>query len=183
MRKLIKFLNTFSFFKLIFSGDKDSALISSLPDEIHDNERIVRFIYSPFHLNKSKNRVVAGAYKTPLEMDEVSVNRFDYTNANWCKNMGLFGQNLPSKTFFGLAMLNANEIREVEAAVVYSPVLNKERRNPFHADIKIGYTPMVRGEQFPSEYQYKISHLAKKARLYIDENLGSDTWEIKSDLV
>jgi hypothetical protein len=29
--------------------------------------------------------VVPGAYKTPVGKDEVSVNRFDYTNVDYCK--------------------------------------------------------------------------------------------------
>jgi hypothetical protein len=97
--------------------------------------------------------------------------------------MGLDGQNLPSKTFFGLAILNANEIREVDANIIYSPILDKQKNNPFHADIKIGYVPMYKGEPFPSEYQYKISQLAKKARLYIDDNPESNTWDNSTNLI
>nr|WP_319401014.1 hypothetical protein [uncultured Carboxylicivirga sp.] len=185
IKKLKNYLTSLSFFKNSKERKNEGSTDKepSIPNEIDNTERIVRFIYSPFHLNKKKNKVIAGAYKTPLGMDEVSVNRFNYTNANFCKKHGKKGQDLPSKTFFGLSMLNAHEIKETESEVVYTPILEKERKNPFHSDIKIGFTPIVKGEPFPAEFQQKIHQMAKTSRLYIDENLDSDNWEGETELL
>ena len=110
MKKLRNYLTSLSFFKKTKESNNESFDYKklSIPDEISDSEKIERFIYSPFHLNKKKTKVVAGAFKTPLGIDEVSVNRYDFTNANYCKKLGKDGQNLPNRTFFGLAMLHAN---------------------------------------------------------------------------
>lgn len=147
-----------------------------IPNTIDDNEKIVRFVFSPINVNK-KGKLKPNAFKSPAGIDEVSVNRLDYTTADHCKQLAKKIENhLNKRAYFGLGVLLTSEIRAEKAEVVYSPIVEKERYNPFHADIKIGCI-RKKGESLPAEYNFIVNNLTKKARLYSDPNPLSDNWE------
>tara|TARA_R110002167_G_scaffold121052_2_gene299298 strand:- start:3118 stop:3636 length:519 start_codon:yes stop_codon:yes gene_type:complete len=163
------------FFKNLFFRKKDDE--DKLPFEINDDERIVRSLFSPINFNKS-GELKSNAFRTPPEKDEVSVNRLDYTTATFCKKLSKKIEN-PSydRSYFGLALLTAKEIRNSNSDVIYTPILNeKDLSNSFHSDIKIGYIPK-RGEPLPAEFQLKVIKLTEKARLFLDPNPNSLNWE------
>ena len=155
----------------------ESGIDSDIPKEISDNERIVRSIFSPIYLNKSK-KLRPSAFKSPAEKDEVSVNRLEFTNADFCKRISKEIENPEvKKNYFGLAVLHAKEIRDVDAEVVYSPILEpKSKINRFHSDIKIGIVRR-KGEQLPAEFQLKVSKLSSLARLYEDTHPNDENWK------
>ncbi|UBZ15335.1 hypothetical protein LDL77_06380 [Flagellimonas marinaquae] len=150
---------------------------NNIPKEISNDERIVRSIFSPIYLNKS-NKLRASAFKSPAELDEVSVNRLEFTDADFCKRISKQIENPEfKKNYFGLAVLLAREIRSVDSDVVYSPISEPEDKiNPYHSDIKIGVV-RKKGEQLPAEYQLKVNKLTSLARLYEDSSPTDESWK------
>lgn len=168
-----KVINWLSSLKKSFNHTKETPV--KIPIEIDHNERIVRSIYSPMNITK-KGTLNANAFKSPPDIDEISVNRLDYTTPDFCKNLSKKNEST-NRTYFGFAILTKNEIFKAGCDIVYSPItLPLDKINPFHADIKIGYIPQ-RGQQLPSEFQKKANDLTKSARLYSDPNPNSLTWD------
>lgn len=58
----------------------------NLPLEIENSEKIARSIFSPVNVTKSE-KLRTNAFKSPPNIDEVSVNRLDYANATICKKL------------------------------------------------------------------------------------------------
>ncbi len=145
--------------------------IDNIPDLIDNTERIIRVIFSRMNL-KGNSKLKPNAFKSPPDIDEVSTIRIDHSSADFCKQHGKSIQNPQAdRSYFGLAALNAIEIRNIGAEVISS-----KKHFPSHSDIKIGYI-IRRGEPLPSEYNLMIKQLAKEARLYEDSNMESDKWE------
>lgn len=146
-----------------------------IPNQITDNERIVRSVFSPINVNK-KGKLRNNVFQSPPEKDEVSVNRLNFTTPTFCKKLSQqIEQPQHKRTYFGLAVLTAKEIRETEADIVASPIKTDIIDNPFHADIKIGYIKK-RGETLPTEFRLKVLEMTKKARFYLDNDLESEEW-------
>lgn len=174
-KRLKRFLNKLNVCK---KSNVEAKTILELPQYIDDTERIVRSIFSPVNIHPKKGTVLANAFKPRANEDEVSVNRLNYTNADFCKKISKkIEQPLNKRLYFGLAVLAAEEIRSAKADVIYSPIyLPVENLNPFHSDIIIGYMP-EQGKPMPGEFQEKVNNLAKKARLYEDANPSAINWE------
>lgn len=169
-RKLLNYLSSLKFF-----NNKDS--FPKIPKTIYDEEKIIRSIFSPINVDKS-NKLRANAFKSPPNIDEVSVNRLNHTTSDFCKRLSKKIENPENnRLYFGLALLIANVIRTLKAEVVSSPIEEpKEMFNPYHADIKIGFAYRP-GDQLPAEFNYKIQKLADSAIFHIDPNPSSSNWE------
>lgn len=147
---------------------------NSIPNTIENKEKMLRNIFSPININPKKNTLKTNAFRPPANSDEISVNRLDYTNIDFCRELAINDQRpLDKRSFFGFAMINVENIRNSGADVVYSPIKDK---NLYHSDIKIGHI-MVKGEQPPSEIAEIIRKLTKKSKLYIDPNPTNKKWE------
>ena len=147
-----------------------------IPTSFDADEKIIRAIYSPVNIHKTKGTLLSNAFRTPSDIDEVSVNRLDYTTPNFCKKMAVENQN-HDRNYFGFAILLKNQIDICSCTIMYSPILTpKEKANVFHADIKIGFIPK-RGEQLPSEILKKINDLTNLARFYKDPNPSLTDWQ------
>ncbi len=166
----IKFPNTLSqWFK------KDNSL-PKVPLNFEDTEKIVRTVYSPYNFDKKKGSLNPNLFRSPFDIDEISVNRLNYTTASFCKKISKENQIVGERDYFGFAVLLREEITNSKCSIVYSPIKEpKEKINYFHSDIKIGYIPK-RGEQYPSEISKKIKDLTKLARFYIDPLPTSNEW-------
>ncbi len=102
-----------------------------IPLHVDDDERIVRAIYSPFHLNKKKTRLTATAYDPYPGTDEISVMRLDYIGTCACKREARKIENpQKKKTYYGFAVLNVGTVRQANMSLTDS-------RHNFcgHADI------------------------------------------------
>lgn len=167
-RRAKSFLNIFNRFK------KSQEI--PVPNIIESEEKIVRSIFSPVNVTNN-NKLRTNAFKSPGGIDEVSVNRLDFTTPHFCKGLSKKNENPKSKrAYFGLALLKAFEIRDSEAEVISSPILDKaDNYNPFHSDITVGYVK-EKGEQLPAEINYKITLLTNKARFYKDPNPEHTEW-------
>lgn len=145
----------------------------SIPKNIIDNEKIVRSIFSPKNVNKSKNTILANAYRPPSGIDEVSVNRLDYTCETFCKKLSKkIAQPQYKKNYFGLGLHTAEKIRSTNSDVFYTPIKDI---NLFHSDIKIGFIPK-KGEPLPSRFQKKVNDLAKCSKLFVDKDPNEPNW-------
>ena len=147
-----------------------------VPTNFNDEEKIVRSIYSPINIHKTKGTLLPNAFRTPAYIDEISVNRLNFTTASFCKKISKENQIIGERNYFGFAILLKKEIDESNCIIVYSPILKpKEKVNLFHSDIKIGYIPK-KGEELPSEISKKIRDLTQLARFYKDPNPNSTEW-------
>jgi len=171
--KLTIFRKLFNFFK----RRKKETQSLNIPDTVLDSEKIVRSIFSPIYLHKKRKTLLPIAFRSPRNIDEVSVNRLDYTTPDFCKTVSKKIENQENrKSYFGLAVLKAEEIHQVDANVVYSPIHQpKNEINLFHSDIKIGYV-LKTGDELPAEFQYKVKKMCELARLYPDQNPEAIKW-------
>ena len=160
-------VNIFKFFK--------KTKVKLLPIEFADTEKIARSVFSPVNVTKS-DKLRTNTFKSPANKDEVSVNRLYYTNASHLKKLSKEIENPPQRNYFGFAILSKFEISKCNTEVVYSPVLEpKDKINPFHSDIKVGYIK-EKGKEFPAEINYKIDKLITACRFYKDPNPSIDNW-------
>jgi hypothetical protein len=148
--------------------------MSAIPNTFDSSERIVRVLYFPKLVTKDGKSIRALAFKSPKELDEVSVIRLEYSNPNFCKTHGKKHQ-VPSddRAYFGLAVIKVDEIKASNADIVYSPDLPD---NPAHSDIKIGFV-CEKGKELPAEYSYIVGQLTKKARMFQDPDVSTETWD------
>lgn len=173
LKKLKKYLKSLKFC---------NSEIEQLPKLIENDEKIARSIFSPANFNKNGS-INANTFKSKAGEDEVSVNRLSYASADICKKLSKkIEQPSNRRKYFGIAVLKANEIRNLDADVIYSPILTPlEKINIYHSDIIVGYIKqkVKSGEQgipLPAEISYKIKQLTKNARLYKDPNPNSIEW-------
>lgn len=140
--------------------------------EFFESEKIVRSIFSPINLKKDGTGLNPNAFRSPAGIDEVSVNRLSYTNADFCKRHGKSIENPSAKrSFFGLALLYVNQILSTGSEIKYTP----KPDNIYHADIKIGFIP-VTSQPLPPQFQKKVRELAEKSKLFRDNNPSSNSW-------
>ena len=67
------------------SNDFHPVADNNIPREISDTENIARFIFSPINVNPKNDNLKPNCFKPPAGNDEVSVNRYDFTNENFLK--------------------------------------------------------------------------------------------------
>lgn len=172
IRKLKEFLSSFNPYK------EKATEGSEIPLHIENSENIIRSIFSPINLNKKKNTLLANTFRPPPDLDEISVNRLDFTSLNFCKKVSKkIEQPEKERSYFGLALLTAQKIRSSNSDIIYTPKSGTgEIYNPFHSDIKIGYIPQ-RGIPLPAEFMEKVQALTGSAKLFIDPDPTSETWD------
>ncbi len=143
-----------------------------VPDNFKEDEKLVRIIFSPFHIDKKNpTKITHIAFRSPSGIDEVSVNRLNFTTATFCKNQGQ-AMNSEAKTFSGLASIRHAIVLDLGAYVR----ITKQETNPFHADIYYGII-LQKGEPAPAELNLILKNLARKAYFYPDTHLNSNNWE------
>jgi hypothetical protein len=140
-----------------------------VPDNFQEGEKLTRIIFSPFHVD-SKNNLKPEAFRPPPAIDEVSVNRINYTDAHFCKHLGK-SMETESKKFRGLAtIMHSIVIRNGAFAKV-----SKIKQNPYHADIFYGII-LVKGESVPAELNLIFKNLSKAAKFFPDQNPDKLLW-------
>ena len=142
----------------------------NIPEVISDNEKLLRVLFHPIFVTKDGQKVKPKAFRSPHSKDEVSVTRLHYSIPDICKRQALTMRR-SKDTYFGFAIINTIEVRELDANVIYSP----SKKNIAHADIKIGYVS-EKGQPLPARYSFKLGQMAKKARLYKDPNPNLTEW-------
>ena len=163
--------NIFQQFKVNDEIQHSADIQNDIPRLISDNENIARFIFSPINVNPKNDNLKPNCFRPPAGYDEVSVNRYDYTDENFLKKIALQMQ-APKKDFYGLAIVKASIIRGNDFEVIYTPIENK---NPFHSDIKIGYT-VEKDVELPAEISFKIKKLLQNTILFKDSDGSTDNW-------
>jgi hypothetical protein len=109
-----------------------------VPVHVSDDERIVRAIYSPYHVKK--NQLKHQAYDPTPKTDEISVMRFEHMGTRSCKSKAKSLEDPPQhrespaqqKVYRGFAVLRTSVVRDSTMEVVDS-----RRRYCGHADIKL----------------------------------------------
>jgi hypothetical protein len=148
-----------------------TPLFDNIPNILGEDEKLVRIIFSPFHIDKKNpSKLTPNAFRPPSGIDEVSVNRLSYTTAGACKQHGK-RMNSDFKTFFGLASIRYSAILEANAFARVSKLDN----NPSHADIYFGVI-LQKGEPAPAEINLALKELAAKAKYFPDPNTTFETW-------
>jgi hypothetical protein len=148
-----------------------------LPYNIGEDEKLCRSIYSPKNVNK-QGKLKANAFKPPCNTDEISVNRLNFTTANFCKALAKKGGD-PDKdrNYFGFAIVFQKDVLSSDFRTAYSPITAPpDMVNYFHADIKIDYIAK-KDEELPTRITKKIEDLISRAMIYKDPNSNSINWE------
>ena len=150
---------------------------SPLPPIIQQDEKLVRLVFSPFHLNKAKTRLTPNAFRPPPGRGEVSVIRLNFTDANFCRQAGKKIEADDKvkggfKVFEGFGVVLFLEVLEAQAAVKASPLPD----NPFHADLYFGFV-LQKGEPLPAELNEKMKRLSEVARFYPDPHKEALDWK------
>lgn len=102
-----------------------------VPVHVANDERIVRAIYSPYHVKK--NRLKHQAYDPTPRTDEISVMRLEHMGARLCKRKAKSFEN-PSvqKVYRGFAVLRTGVVRTADMEVTDS-----RKHYCGHADIRL----------------------------------------------
>jgi hypothetical protein len=89
-----------------------------VPLHVADDERIVRAIYSPYHVTK-QNRLEHQTYDPTPNTDEISTMRFEYMGQRFCKRKAKsFEDRKAKKEYRGFAILRMSAVRKAEMQVV-----------------------------------------------------------------
>jgi hypothetical protein len=118
-----------------------------VPVEVEVDERLIRAIYSPYHVDKH-NKLKHQAYDPTPGTDEISTMRLEHMGAPLCRSKAKSFQN-PPKIMAGLAMLRV-------ATVVSRGMRVVDSRWHYcgHADIRLLIAELVnrqKGEPLPPE--------------------------------
>lgn len=129
-----------------------------VPIEVEHDERIIRAIYSPYHVDKH-NRLKHQAYDPTPGTDEVSTMRLEHMGVPLCRSKAKSFQN-PTKLLAGLAVLR------VEAVVSEGMgVVDSRRHFCGHADIRFLITELAnlkKGEPPSPEVGKRLKDLKNK---------------------
>lgn len=102
-----------------------------MPIHVSDGERIVRAIYSPYHVKN--NQLKHQAYDPTPRTDEISVMRIEHMGARLCKRRAKSFENPAHKKIYrGFAVLRTSSVRARSMDVIDS-----RRHYNGHADIKL----------------------------------------------
>jgi len=117
------------------------SLCSLVPVHAADDERILRAIYSPYHVKN--NRLKHQAYDPTPGTDEISTMRFEYMGARFCKKKAKsFEDPANKKEYRGFAVLKVGRIRNAGMQV-----LDSRRWYCGHADIKLQMAELTQQRQ------------------------------------
>src|SRR5690349_19394828 len=121
-----------------------------MPVHVSGDERVVRAIYSPYHLDK-QNNLKHQAYNPTPATDEISVMRLEYMGVQLCKRKAKSFENpAQRKVYRGFAVLRTSILRASDMDVVDS-----RKYYCGHADIKLLMqelqTALEPGEPLPAE--------------------------------
>jgi len=181
--KILKCLR--SILGLFNRSDSNKEPIIVIPNDFSNLEKITRTIFSPINVKKDES-LRNNSFTTPANLDEVSVNRLNYSTPNFIKKISKFISN-PDKgrSYLGIAVINVKEIYESDSDIVYTPneitIDEITLENKFHSDIKIGFIKEA-GNPLPMKYVYKVEKMVQKSRFYRDNNPNSESWE-SGDLI
>ncbi len=144
---------------------------ADIPFQIADSERIARLLLCPQHVNRSGS-LKAAAFKPPPDSNEISVNRFEYSNENECKRQGLklaSGSSIASSQkpkFQGIALFLAQIVSDMpDCELQYAP----SRDNPAHANILYPFKT-ERGVPLTENQKKIVSIIVEACNLYLDES-------------
>ena len=129
---------------------------------------MVRAVFYPYHLNDKGTNLKRHAFRSPPDMDEISVIRRHYVDDQFCKDkamsIDLLGRcrGEGRKEFRGFAIISAKAIRKYGSDVVDS-------RNVYlaHADIRHGVVT-AKHEPLPAELNDRLDQLKKAAKFVSD---------------
>ena len=83
-----------------------------LPNDVNDDEFIVRLIRTPCHLKK--NKLKAGAFRSQAGEDDVSVVRHTHMGTYFCKSKA---KEIMGVNYVGLAIVGVLDVRSTGSAV------------------------------------------------------------------
>jgi hypothetical protein len=125
---------------------------------VENDERLVRAIYSPYHVDKH-SRPKHQAYDPTPGTDEVSTMRLEHMGAGLCRAKARSFQN-PKKVLAGLAVLRVETVKLLGMGVVDS-----RRHFCGHADIRFLIAELAvakKGEPPPPEVGKRLKDLKER---------------------
>jgi hypothetical protein len=146
-----------------------------IPIEIADEEKIVRAVISPYHVNASKTKLRTSVFRSRPGADEVSVIRQEFKGSDFCKAKGCEIAAKARAECIGLAVLRSRQIRHVG-----SEVHDSREEYCGHAHISHGIVQPPPNEPLPvkqlQELDRKLEALRDSALYYRDPSPQANSW-------
>ncbi len=149
---------------------------SQIPDTIQNSEKLVRIIFSPYHVRSNRKTgeirgIKNSAFYSIPEMDEVSVTRIDYSSLDFCKTQAKRMENT-IKEYQGFAIVKYSDVINSGAFVKVTKIPN----NLAHADIYYKRLKQ-RGEPYPAETLLVIEEIVSKSIFIQDPSPDEEGWQ------
>jgi hypothetical protein len=146
-----------------------------IPIPIAGEEKIVRAIKSPYHIDRRKNKLKHQAFQSKPGTDEVSVIRHHYMGSNFCKDKAkeIVAQD-PSATYVGLAILSADAIRATGSTICDSRDVYCGHAHISHGIIRLPGEP-PNGRQY-FDLTERCKALCRVALYYEDPDPSTPSW-------
>ncbi len=152
--------------------------MSTFPDQIDDDEIIVRALFSPYHIADS-GKLKKEAFKPQRGSNKISVMRHSWLGSSGCKKKAKELAK-PDKIYKGFAALRAKQITNIKCKVV-------DARNEYegHAHIEIPCSRPVRNvkdntdtnaEALRTINNFAEQLCAASGKPYIDPDPDNDSW-------
>lgn len=163
-----------------------------VPKIIHEDEKIVRGVFYPYHVKKDK--IKREAFTPPKNKNDVSTMRLSHSSPNQCKSY-LKSIETQSKKFQGLAVFKAKHIEivnserkgKIEVELKATPldenniirsneetIHDTDKGNPFHSDIV--YSHNLTDEEEPRTEIRMLAEEIKKKVIYYKDTTDSSEW-------
>ena len=145
-----------------------------IPVEIADAEKIVRIV-TVSHVNDSRTRLKPRAFRSRPGFDEVSVIRYTYRDAHFCKTKAHELSATTGIEYVGLAVLVVQQVRAAGSDV-------RDSREEFcgHAHISHGIMPSTPNEPLSPQDNLKLDQrveaLCSAAKYQRDPQPEAENW-------
>lgn len=162
--------------------------MSVIPQEVEDDERVMRTIFHPANFDKKGMSLRSNFMKPPAEPDEedstitsnkLSSTRYDYAGLEFCRAHARNHQSEPRRHYWGFGRFVVGQLtapRMIEGQMHTCSVQHKPvDDNPAHANINLGFRTAV-GVPLDGQLQEYIKQLADSAEVLQDPDTSSKTW-------
>lgn len=115
--------------------------MKSCSDIFFNDERIVRLIYSKQNINPKENKLKANfirfRYNSETRKNELSCNRFELENIDYCRFLGNHFQDpAQERAYYGIGCTKVSYIKSFDVLTLkYTPSLKNKPLNYSHSDV------------------------------------------------
>jgi len=153
----------------------------------HDDERIVRIIYSENNINPRnktlKNNFFSFRFNSDTNKNELSCLRFELETIDFCRKFGKTNENPAfNRNYYGLGCTSPKLVKQLPDYVFkFSPSLDTIPPNFFHCDIydEYSYEPEI-GQAKSAQTNFRIDALKARWKVNTDSEFQLTKSEVST---